>query len=70
MRAARFDMSKDLLSELMNLPASARIIGIDLGSPISETVTFVVDDPSLPESDEVHDCQPTSRRIEWNWNVE
>lgn len=71
MRAARFKMSVDLLRDLMHLPPNASIVGASTNG-VDPWVTFVVDDPSLPEAEEPHESLPTCTRKEivWSWNVD
>jgi hypothetical protein len=71
-RAARFDVAEELLRELLHLPARARIVGVSFRYVDSEhkALTFIVDDPALPEADFPHDCSPTvTHALQWQWNI-
>ena len=70
MRAARFQVSDELLREALHMPAGTRIIGASC-DPAAGTVSFVVDDPQLPEADEPHDAAPvvTAEVLIWDWGV-
>lgn len=72
-RSARFQVSGDLLREVLHLPPLTRFIAASV-DPANrwDLVTFVVEDPELPDADEPHDTNPTITRVEhvWDWNIE
>jgi hypothetical protein len=70
-RSVRFEVSTDLLADLLKLPANAEIIGAR--SEHAGSVTFHVKSPELPDVKEPPKVTPTVTRtaecFDWNWNV-
>lgn len=71
MRAARFDVSGELLASVLHLPSSASVIGARMSPRDPLAVELIVDDPILPEADEPHVSQPilTKESVKWDWNL-
>ncbi len=70
-RAGRFDVSVELLAQLLHLPPNATIIGAQINGDL-KSVKLVVDDPALPDAPEPHDTTPTftQERITMSWSVD
>jgi hypothetical protein len=70
-RSVRFEVSTDLLAELLKLPANAEIV--DARSEHAGSVTFNVKSPDLPDVIDPPKVTPTITRtaeqFNWNWNL-
>jgi len=73
MRAARFEVTIELLAQALHLPEGSRVARIEM-EPNARSAAFTVDDPALPESVEPHDVLPVvtleSDGPRWNWGLD
>lgn len=68
MRAARFTISTAYLAEVLDLPDGSTIIAATLTHP-GHGIELVVDHPELPEHPTPTHCNPTVKRIQWDWGL-
>lgn len=71
-RAARFTVSPALIEQVMQFPPSAQLAGIETVIRHGNVeLVFIVNDHTLPEADEPHDCTPVITKHEptWDWRV-
>lgn len=73
MKVVRFEVSTEVLQQVLHLPSSAEIVGAEwVGG--SSSVRLSVEDQMLPESDSPRDADPTITHVmeeyRWDWGVE
>jgi len=60
---AYFDMSTDLLGDLLNLPKGTTIRGVSQGDMLPYTFRVHVERPDLPDDEPAIRVMPTFRRV-------
>lgn len=70
MKAARFDVTVELLQHAIHMPATSRIVDVQM-SDDDRSITITATDPELPEAHCPHPTTPilTEHYVEWDWGV-
>lgn len=64
MGKAQFQVSTDLLEQLMNLPPDTKILGIH--TSVDGNADFLVETSGVPDDGKIHLANPTLR---WEWRT-
>ena len=72
MNGAKFDVSEQLLIDLLHMPEGTRILGIQKENPFSDAFTFYVTNDDLPRVAEgglPQRIMPMMQTVKFDWNL-